>query len=391
MRRPVAMVTVLVLVAAACGDAAAPVPESIATTSITTTTTSTTTTTTTTTTLPSGPVFIREGDRGVEVVALQTLLTCAGYATLVADGVYGGKTAAAVRAAQAALSKEQTGEPDEETFSSISRECDRTELLDLEGDGSTTLMGNAADGDDDRFTVGVQTGSVLTVETDAAVSLRVDGEDGGSLSSQDGRLVYESPAAQLATIAVSATVPTTYLLSVDLAPPGANAGGEAAVVEGPFDAADWVGMDWSGDPPGGLVDFQGAFDCVGEASDSDCHAYYGTIVARPGSFTGSGADNPIEAMAWLLRNTGALVDGHAVWEIVDAAVFDAPVGDTVLNLCYPQGGGHDVVAYADLTLGTVTGAVQWDWLTREISVIAPDRIVCVDGAGDHIAVGRGFG
>ncbi|MCJ7726287.1 MAG: peptidoglycan-binding protein [Acidimicrobiia bacterium] len=381
---------VVVLVGAACGDDTSPALETVATTSTTTTTTSTTTTTTTTT-LPSGPVFIREGDRGNEVVALQTLLTCAGYGTLVADGVYGSKTAAAVQAAQAAFSKEQTGEPDEETFALVSRECDRAELLDLGGDGSTLLVGNVADGDDDLFTVGVRTGSVLTVETDHSVTLRVDGEDGGSLESQDGRLVYESPAAQLATIAVSATAPTTYVLSVDLAPPGANAGGEAGGGEGPVDAAEGIGKDWSGDLPGGLVDFDGTVDCVGEESGSDCHAYYGTIVARPGSFTGSGADNPIEAMAWLLRNTGAQVNGHALWEIVDAVVFEAPIGDTVLNECYPRGGGRNLVVHADLTLGSVTGAVQWDWLSQEISIIAPDGIVCVNGAGDHIAVGPGFG
>jgi len=233
---------------------------------------------------------------------------------------------------------------------------------------------------------------VLTLKSDRALLLRVEGEDGVALDTDNGQLVYESPAAQLATIVVGASAPTTYLLTVDLAPPGEGGDDtEAAVVEGVFVAEDWIGMDWSGDPPGGLVDFNGASDCQGEPAGSDCSAYYGTIIARPGSFTGSGADNPVEAMAWLLRNTGALVNDHAVWEIVDAVVLEAPIGDVVLNECYPQGGDSNLVAYADLTKGTVTGAVQWDWVTQEITVIPPDRVVCVNGAGDHIAVGPGFG
>ena len=191
-------------------------------------------------------------------------------------------------------------------------------------------------------------------------------------------MVVEAPAA------------TTYLLRIDLAPPG-ETGEDTGVVEGPFEADDWIGMEWNGNLPGGLVDHGGTTDCDGEESDSPCHAYYGTIVSRPGGFTGSGADNPVEAMAWLLRDTGAMVDGQAVWQIVDAVVFEAPIGDTVLSMCYPQGAAHRLIAHADLVKGTVTAAVGWNWLSQVIEVIPPDRVVCVDGAGDRIAVGPGFG
>ena len=392
MRHGALLALVMALVTAGCGDETTPVLETAPTTTTTTTTSTTTsTTTTTTTTIPSGPAIIGDGDRGIYVEALQTLLNCAGYGTLVADGVFGDKTAAAVGRAQGAFAKEPTGEPDEETFALISRECERTELLDLGGGGSTEFVGNVADGDDDRFSVGVQEGSVLTIEADTPLSLRVEGEDGSSLSTDNGRLVYESQVAQLATIVVGASASTTYLIRVDLAAAGEGEAAEATVIEGDFNADDWIGMEWSGDLPGGLVDFHGSSDCLSEASGSDCYAYYGTIVARPGSFTRSGADNPIEAMAWLLRDTGILVDSQPVWEIVDAAVFEAPIGDGVLNDCYPQGGERSLVAFADLARGTVTGAVQWDWVIQEIRVIPPDGVVCINGAGDHIAVGPGFG
>lgn len=389
MRR-VIVTAMVALAAAACGGDA-PVAASSSTTTTVATTTTTTTSTTTTTTIPSGPGIIGEGDRGLEVQTLQELLTCAGYGTLEPDGVFGARTAAAVEYAQETFGRSTTGEPDDETFGLISRECDRAEVLDLGGDGTVEVFGNAVDGDPDVYSVGAQRGSVITLESGDPVTLTVEGEDGLSFTGTGG-LAYESPAAQVAAISVTAPGPTTYHLRVDLAPPGE--GGEddgGFVVEGPFEAGDWIGMEFDGGPPGGLVDYGGAVDCVGEESDSPCHDYRGTIVARPGSFTGSGADNPVEAMAWLLRRTGAEVDGQAVWEIVDAAVFEAPIGDTVLDDCYPQGGDRDLVAHADVQRGAVTAAVRWDWVDRAIEVIPPDRVVCVDGAGDQVAVGPGFG
>jgi hypothetical protein len=63
----------------------------------------------------------------------------------------------------------------------------------------------------------------------------------------------------------------------------------------------------------------------------------------------------------------------------------------VLNTCTLFEGARPVVAYADLVRGTVTGAVAWDWQAGKMSVIPADRVQCVDGAGDVVAVGPGFG
>lgn len=391
MRRTATLALALVMLGAACGEEAVPAATTAAVSTTTTSTTTTSTSTTTTTTIPSGAPIVGEGDRGVLVEALQMLITCAGYGDLEADGVFGPRTAGAVAQAQQAFGRSRTGEPDDEVFGLISRECERHEVLDLDDGGTVQTAGNAVDDDPDRFSFGVQRGSVVTLQTGEAVTLTVEGEAGDTFSSADGRLVYESPSAQVVTVVVAAPAPTTYLLRIDLAASGDGGEGGGEVAEGPFDPADWIGQEWSGDPPGGLADMGGAVSCVGEASDSPCHDYYGTVVAPPGTFTGSGADNPVEAMGWLLRDTGAREGDHAVWEIVDAVVIEAPVGDAVLDLCYPQGADRMLMAWADLVRGTVTGAIRWDWVTREIEAIPPDRVVCVDGDGDHIAVGPGFG
>jgi peptidoglycan hydrolase-like protein with peptidoglycan-binding domain len=329
------------------------------------------------------------------VVALQTLLNCAGYGDLTADGVFGDLTATAVEKAQAAAARQLTGEPDVETFALLARACDREEEIAFGDDSlSAIVVGNVASGDVDRFSLQMQAGQVLTLEADPSVHLRVEGADGRSVSSDDGGLMSESPLTQGYTIIVSATEPTTYLLEIDLSAPETTPTTEASgttVAPEPFNAADWIGMEWSGDPPDGLVSFPGATDCIGEPSGSVCHDYYGIVVAWPGSFTSSGADNPIEAMAWLTRNTGVYMGDHAVWEIVDAVVFEAPIGDRVLNECRPQAEERNLLAFVDIIRGTVTGAIEWDIEAGDISVIPPDRIVCIDGAGDTIAVGPGFG
>jgi len=397
MRRTASLMLVMTLIAVGCGDDAGSV-STVAVTTASSTTTSTptsTTSSTTTTTMPTGPAIISKGDRGPYVVALQTLLNCAGYGDLTADGVFGDLTAAAVENAQAAAARQLTGEPDAETFALLARACDREEEVPFaDGSESAAVAGNVATGDVDRFSLQMQAGRMLTLDADPSVQLWVEGADGGSVSSEDGHLVFETPLTQGYTIIVSATDPTTYLLEIDVSGAETTPTTEApatTVAPVPFNAADWIGMEWSGDPPGGLQHFDGASDCIGEPSESECHDYYGFVVARPGSFTSSGADNPIEAMAWLTRSTGVYVDDHVVWEIVDAVVFEAPIGDTVLNDCHPQAEERNLVAYADLVRGTITGAIEWDIGAGEISVIPADRIVCFDGAGDAIAVGPGFG
>jgi len=396
VQRVAGVMLVFALIASACGDDAGSAPTTAAATTVPVTTSSTTTTTTTTTTtVPSGPAFVSKGDRGPYVVALQTLLNCAGYGDLTADGVFGDLTAAAVEKAQAAAARQLTGEPDVETFALLARACDRDEEVDFADDPlSATVVGNVATGDVDRFSLQMQAGQVLTLDTGASVHLRVEGAGGGSVSSEDGGLVFESPLTQGHTIIVSATEPTTYLLEIGLSPAETTPTTEApgtTVAPDPFNAADWIGMEWSGDPPDGLVAFPGATDCIGEPSGSVCHDYYAIVVAHPGSFTSSGADNPVEAMAWLTHDTGAYLGDHVVWKIVDAKVFEAPIGDLVLNVCRPPAEERFVLAFADINRGTVTGAIEWDWEAGDISLIPPDRIVCVDGAGDTIAVGPGFG
>ncbi|HUG74143.1 MAG TPA: peptidoglycan-binding domain-containing protein, partial [Acidimicrobiia bacterium] len=147
----VALAASLTLVVAACTGGTA--EETTTTLAPEDTTTTTLVPPTTTTTLPpGGPPLIRDGDRNETVAAFQWLLTCTGYGNLSVDGNYGPATGEAVRTAQTALGEEADGEPDEEVLAALSRACSQSRQIE-DTDEPVTIIGNAAPGDPEVFTI----------------------------------------------------------------------------------------------------------------------------------------------------------------------------------------------------------------------------------------------
>jgi len=237
MRRPMTVLAVLALVVAACGDddATTTVPDD---TGVTTTTavedgattttegveeTTTTTTTTTEAPRPPGAAFILKGETGSYVTALQVYLDCAGYGPVVIDGVFGDGTAGSVEEAQADEGKEATGEPDEETFANLSRECDRArDVVFASGATTAEVAGNAAPGDDEVFNLRVLEGQQMTVQvySHGIVDVAIQGADGAVLHRPDGstEIVVDVPTSQMYALRVSAGAPVSYSLAISVPP-----------------------------------------------------------------------------------------------------------------------------------------------------------------------------
>lgn len=138
----------------------------------------------------NGTPFVRLGDRGAYVEAVQWYLLCGGFdryaedaPEMTIDGVYGQMTLTAVAYAQAVFGRIPIGEPDEETFALLARECgeDRVVTIPVSG-GEVEVAGNAAPGDDEiiRFEGGA--GRVVEIViTDGNVSIALEQPGGGVL------------------------------------------------------------------------------------------------------------------------------------------------------------------------------------------------------------------
>jgi hypothetical protein len=146
------LVTGFVLVVAACSDDTAETTTSTTIPVVTTTTlpVETTTSTTTTTLPPGGPPLIAEGDRNETVAAFQWLLVCGGHGTLTPDGNFGPTTGTVLTSALAALGFTA---PDEDAFAALSRDCADDRPITFEGDDPLIVVGNAAPGDPEIYTI----------------------------------------------------------------------------------------------------------------------------------------------------------------------------------------------------------------------------------------------
>jgi hypothetical protein len=220
-RRAIATAAVLGVIAGACTTAAAP-------------TTTTTLPTVTTTTQPTGritltangPVFIAEGTKDADsnvgyVRALQFYLVCTGHeqpsadrGAVTIDGSFGPITADAVAYYQAELRRIPTGEPDEETFASLARDCSDDQTMSFpEGQITTNIAGNTAPGDEETFLFDGRDGQVLTLTpTDGVVDIEVIGLDGTIVESTTPGASFEAelPSAQQYRIIVSAAAQTSF-------------------------------------------------------------------------------------------------------------------------------------------------------------------------------------
>lgn len=225
MKAVLAAAGLLVVLGAACTGSGLP-----------TTTTSTTVADTTTTTaggritlIPNSTPFILQGSRGAYVEALQFYLVCTGHeeptpgALVSVDGNFGPITADAVAYYQAELRRVPSGDPDEETFASLARDCNQPRTMAFpEGVFTGEIAGNAAPGDDEVFQFAAAGGQVLTFEiVEGLVTVAVTGADGSDIESavSGTRVEVELETAQAYLITVSAAATTSFRITTALRSP----------------------------------------------------------------------------------------------------------------------------------------------------------------------------
>lgn len=223
MRRSslIALILGVTLAVAACSGDTVPVTTSSSTTTLVTTTTTPDGRVTLT---ANGPAFILEGTRGPFVEALQHYLVCTDHAqpttgggSVSVDGVFGPITADAVAYYQAELRRIPTGDPDEDTFASLARDCDADRTIEFEaGTNTKEVAGNAAPNDDDILVLAGQDGQVLSIQlTEGAVTITVIGPDGSPIDGATATNGWEAelPADGDYRIQVAADSASSYLLT----------------------------------------------------------------------------------------------------------------------------------------------------------------------------------
>ena len=203
------LLTGLVLVLAACGDDTAETTTTATTLPIETTTTvaETTTSTTTTTLPPGGPPLIAEGDKNETVAAFQWLLVCGGHGTLTPDGNYGPTTDAILQAALTALG---FAVPDDDAFAALSRDCADDRPIVFDGDDPLIVVGNAAPGDPEVYT--------LPLEFDSALSVGVEPPSGVTVTLLDASDAPVEPYADTNTWPIGTTGAFSLVVTADLEP-----------------------------------------------------------------------------------------------------------------------------------------------------------------------------
>jgi len=214
------------VLAAACNGGAA----------TTTTVTSTSLATTTTTTMgrieleANGAPFLQEGDAGAYVEALQFYLVCTGHERLSADGPvitvdgnYGPITADAVAYYQAELRRIPSGDPDEETFAQLARDCrEERSVAFPDRQGVVAVAGNVGPGDDEMLALeGVQGRVITIVVTEGEIQATLETIDGTRVQqvSLGGGWSGKLPTDGEYRLRVTGGQAASYLLDIQVARP----------------------------------------------------------------------------------------------------------------------------------------------------------------------------
>ncbi|MBN2114500.1 MAG: peptidoglycan-binding protein [Acidimicrobiia bacterium] len=224
---PAAAVLVAACVlAAACSDDPA-----VTTTAPTTTLPPTTTTTEGRVELaPNDEPFLRQGNTGSFVEALQFYLVCTGHGQLspdgpmmTVDGQFGPMTSDAVAWYQAELRRMPTGDPDEGTFAQLARDCAEPRLVAFpERQGTTRVGGNAAPGDDEVIDLEGVPGRVLTIVVDQGeVQVGLEQADGTRVQQVGlgGGWSGKLPTGVEYRLRVTAAEASSYVLDLGVARP----------------------------------------------------------------------------------------------------------------------------------------------------------------------------
>jgi len=181
-------------------------------------TTSSTSTSTSTTLQPSGPPLAVQGDTNETVEAFQYLLNCNDLGDLTVDGAFGPATLAAVEAAQTSLGRAVNGAPDAELMADLSRSCSVNRRLSGDGEGVITVVGNAAPGDPEVFSVALLADSTLGVTVTLGLGhlVTVRGAD-GSVIPPTSETIWEVASTQDYLIEVtSPSGPVMFALAVNV-------------------------------------------------------------------------------------------------------------------------------------------------------------------------------
>jgi hypothetical protein len=221
-----ALLAVWSLAAAACNGGAE------ATTTIPTTTIPPTTTTTSARIElePNGEPFVRQGETGAYVEAMQFYLVCTGHGQfttdgplITVDGQFGPMTADAVAWYQAELRRMPTGDPDEETFAQMSRDCTEARLVVFpDREGTTRVAGNTAPGDEEVIDLDGVPGRVLTIVVhEGAVQVGLERADGTRVEqvSLGGGWSGKLPTGTEYRLRVTAAEALSYALDLGVARP----------------------------------------------------------------------------------------------------------------------------------------------------------------------------
>ena len=225
MKAALAAAGLVAVIAAACTGGGLP-----------TTTTSTSLPATTTTTvggritlIPNSTPFIIQGTQGAYVEALQFYLVCTGHeepspgAQVSVDGNFGPITADAVAYYQAELRRVPSGDPDEETFALLARDCNQPRtMVFAEGVFTGEIAGNVTPGDDETFEFAAAGGQVLTFEiVEGLVTLGVFAADGSEVETtvNGTRVEVELETAQAYSIRVQAAATTSFRATTALRSP----------------------------------------------------------------------------------------------------------------------------------------------------------------------------
>jgi hypothetical protein len=179
---------------------------------------------------PNGDPFVVQGQTGAKVEALQFYLVCTGHGQVTADGPeisvdgqFGPMTADAVAWYQAELRRMPTGEPDEETFAQMSRDCSEPRTVEFpDREGTERLAGNVAPGDEEVIELSGVEGRVLTIVV-------AEGEAQAALETGDGTRIQQItprggwsgklPTGAEYRLRVTAADSTSYELDLGLARP----------------------------------------------------------------------------------------------------------------------------------------------------------------------------
>ena len=179
--------------------------------------------------IPNSTPFVVQGERGAYVEALQFYLVCTGHEEptpgnrVSVDGNFGPITADAVAYYQAELRRVPSGDPDEDTFASLARDCNQARTLAFpEGVFALEIGGSADAGDPEIFEFAAAGGQVLTLDNvEGLVTITILAADGTEVEVgvSGTSTEVELDTAQAYTIRVESAASTSFRIAASLRSP----------------------------------------------------------------------------------------------------------------------------------------------------------------------------